>query len=26
MMPGEIKMFDDDEIDEAKAWLTRPGE
>ena len=26
MMPGEIKMFDDDEIDKAKAWLTRPGE
>lgn len=25
MMPGEVKVFDDDEVDEAKAWLTRPG-
>jgi hypothetical protein len=24
MMPGEVKMFGDDEVDEAKAWLTRP--
>jgi SpoIIAA-like len=24
MMPGEIKVFDDDEADEAKAWLVRP--
>jgi hypothetical protein len=24
MMPGEVKVFDDDEIDEAMAWLTRP--
>lgn len=24
MMPGEVKVFDDDEIDEATAWLTRP--
>jgi hypothetical protein len=23
MMPGEVKMFDDDEVDEAKAWLTQ---
>jgi len=21
MMPGEVKVFDDDEVDEAKAWL-----
>jgi hypothetical protein len=26
MMPGEVKMFDDDEVDEAKAWLTRPND
>ena len=24
MMPGEVKVFDDDEVDDAKAWLTRP--
>jgi len=24
MMPGEVKTFDDDEVDEATAWLTRP--
>ena len=23
MMPGEVKVFDDDEIEEATAWLTR---
>jgi len=23
MMPGEVKVFDDDEVDEATAWLTR---
>jgi hypothetical protein len=22
MMPGEVKVFDDDEVDEAKRWLT----
>lgn len=26
MMPGEIRVFDDDEVDEAVAWLTRPSE
>jgi hypothetical protein len=26
MMPGEVKVFDDDEIDEAKAWLARPSD
>src|SRR5262245_55288666 len=26
MMPGEVKVFDDDEVDEAKAWLTRPSD
>jgi hypothetical protein len=26
MMPGEIRVFDDDEVDEAIAWLTRPSE
>jgi hypothetical protein len=25
MMPGEVKVFDDDEVEEAKAWLTRSG-
>ncbi len=24
MMPGEVKVFDDDDIDEAKAWLAGP--
>jgi hypothetical protein len=24
MMPGEVKVFDDDDIDQATAWLTRP--
>jgi hypothetical protein len=24
MMPGELKLFDDDEIVEATAWLSRP--
>jgi hypothetical protein len=24
MMPGEVKVFDDDELDEAKAWLVEP--
>lgn len=24
MMPGEVKVFDDDDIDEAKAWLSKP--
>ena len=24
MMPGEVKVFDDDEIDEATAWLSTP--
>jgi hypothetical protein len=24
MMPGEVKVFDDDEVDEATVWLTRP--
>ncbi len=24
MMPGEVQVFDDDDIDEATAWLTRP--
>jgi hypothetical protein len=23
LMPGEVKVFDDDEVDEATAWLTR---
>jgi len=23
MMPGEVKVFDDDEVEEATAWLTR---
>ena len=26
MMPGEVKMFDDDEVDDAKDWLTRPSD
>ena len=26
MMPGEIQVFDDDEIAEAVSWLTRPTE
>lgn len=24
MMPGDVKVFDDDEIDDAKAWLSMP--
>jgi hypothetical protein len=24
MMPGEVRVFDDDQIDEAKAWLSMP--
>jgi hypothetical protein len=24
MMPGEVKVFDDDDLDDAKEWLTRP--
>jgi len=23
MMPGEVKVFDDDEVDEATSWLTQ---
>jgi len=24
MFPGEVRVFDDDEVDEATRWLTRP--
>jgi hypothetical protein len=24
MMPGEVRVFDDDEVDEAKLWLVTP--
>ncbi len=24
MMPGEVKVFDDDDVDDAVEWLTRP--
>jgi hypothetical protein len=24
MMPGEVRVFDDDEVDDAKRWLTEP--
>jgi len=26
MMPGEIRVFDDDEIEQAVSWLTRPSD
>lgn len=26
MMPGDVQVFDDDEIDKAVSWLTRPTE
>jgi hypothetical protein len=24
LMPGDLRVFDDDELDEARAWLARP--
>jgi hypothetical protein len=26
MMPGEVRVFDDDDLDDALAWLVRPSE
>ncbi len=26
MMPGRVRVFDDDEVDEAERWLVAPGD